>query len=379
MSRRLRILHLAFEDPRRPGSGGGAVRTREIDARLAERHEVHVVTAGWPGARPREEDGVSWRHTPALPGRASALPYFAAAPFLARTTDADLVVEDFAAPVSTVGLPRFTARPTVGVVQWLFAREKARQYHLPVDRVETWGLRQHRTLVAVSEGLAEVLRRRAPRARVHVVENGLAAPVGPPPTTPHPLAPAAPHLVHLGRLETAQKGLDVLLAALAEPALAGRREPVRLVVAGDGPDEAALRATAARLGLHDRVVWAGRASGAAKRQLLAGAAAVVVPSRYETFGMVAAEAMAEGAAVVASDIPCLRDVVAGAGGVLVPPEDPAALAGALRSLLDDPARARELGRRGRTASARYDWDRLAAAQEAVYLEAVERRAEEDGR
>ncbi len=371
MTRRLRILHLAFEDPRRPGSGGGAVRTREINARLAERHDVEVVTTGWPGARPRTEDGVRWTHTPSLPGRGSSLPYFALAPLIARRRGVDLVVEDFAAPISTVGLPRFTPTPVVAVVQWLFAAEKADQYRLPVDRVETWGLRQHETFVAVSHGLGARLRERAPHAAVHVVENGVERGAGDEASGAGG-DDCSPYLLFVGRLETAQKGLDVLFRALIDPLLAQTRVP--LVVAGDGPDAAALRAVATRLGLEGRVRWAGRVEGAAKRSLMAGAAAVVVPSRYETFGMVAAEAMACGAPVVASDVDCLRDVVAHAGGVLVPPEDPGALAAGIAGLLGDPLRAGELGRRGLAASARWDWDVLAAAQERVYLDVVERRA-----
>ena len=369
---RLRVLHLAFEDPRRPGSGGGAVRTREINTRLARRHDVEVVTTGWPGARPRTEDGVRWSHTPSLPGRGSSLPYFAVAPLLARRRGVDLVVEDFAAPISTLGLPRFTSTPVVAVVQWLFAAEKAAQYHLPFDRVETWGLRQHTTFVAVSEGLGARLRERAPHAAVHVVENGvdLGAPVAPDgaPDSPADVVPDGRYLLFLGRLENAQKGVDVALRALADPALAGSDVP--LVLAGDGPDEAVLRALADRLGVGRRLRWAGRVEGAAKRALMAGAAAVLVPSRYETFGMVAAEAMAAGAPVVASDVDCLRDVVARAGGVLVPPERPDALAAAVAALLADPARAADLGARGRAASARWDWDALAEQQERVYLDVV---------
>ncbi len=56
----MRILHLAYEDPRQPGSGGGAVRTREINRRLAADHTITAVVAAYPGARPRDEDGVHW-------------------------------------------------------------------------------------------------------------------------------------------------------------------------------------------------------------------------------------------------------------------------------------------------------------------------------
>lgn len=369
--RRLRVLHLAFEDPRRPGSGGGAVRTREINARLADRHEIEVVTAGWPGARPRTEDGVSWRHTPALSGRGSSLPYFALAPLLAasaRRHRFDLVVEDFAAPVSTIGLPRATGLPVVGVVQWFFAEEKAHQYHLPFDRVQAWGLAAHSTLVAVSDGLADQLRASAPHADVHVVENGVHGAGGPAPTGTER---SGGRLLFLGRLEVAQKGVDVLLRALAEPPLRDRAD-LSLHLAGDGPDERALRGLAETLGVAHRLRWLGRVSGGEKASVLAGSTVLVVPSRYETFGMVAAEGMAAGIPIVASDVPCLRDVVSGGGGVLVPSSDPVQLAGALADLLDDAPRRTRMASDGIAAVGRYDWDRLARAQEQVYLDVVER-------
>ena len=58
----MRILHLGFEDHRRPGSGGGSLRNHEVNRRLASRgHEVEVLTARYTGARPRDEDGVRYR------------------------------------------------------------------------------------------------------------------------------------------------------------------------------------------------------------------------------------------------------------------------------------------------------------------------------
>jgi glycosyltransferase involved in cell wall biosynthesis len=121
------------------------------------------------------------------------------------------------------------------------------------------------------------------------------------------------------------------------------------------------------LGLASRIVWHGRVTGAAKYRLLGEAAVIAVPSRYETFGMVAAEALAAGTPVVASDIPCLRDVVPDEAGVRVPPDDPGALAAGLTALLADPRRTAAAADAGRRFARQFDWDRLAAQQEAIYL------------
>jgi glycogen synthase len=363
--RRLRIVHFGYEDPAQPGAGGGSVRTHEINRRLAGRHDITVVAAGWPGAADRVEEGVRYLHAGSGRGRNRALSYFARIPRRSRRVRADLVVEDFGAPIGSVGLPRFTAVPVVAMVQWLFAREMSARYHLPFHLVEAWGLRAHDRLIAVSEGLAGQLRQRRAAARVHVVPNGVDPGAFAVRTRDsrfgEPLAPIA----YLGRLDIVQKGLDTLLHALVR--IPGER---RLHVIGDGPDERRLHALAASLGLTDRIVWHGRVGGAAKYRLLGDAAVVAVPSRYETFGMVAAEALAAGTPVVASDIPCLRDVVPDAAGVRVPPENPVALAAGLTVLLADPRRAAGAGRAGREFARRFDWDRLAAQQEASYLAAA---------
>jgi len=105
--------------------------------------------------------------------------------------------------------------------------------------------------------------------------------------------------------------------------------------------------------------------------VVAGAAAVIVPSWYEGFGLPALEALACGTPVVASDLPALREVL-GDQAELVPPGDPAALAGALARVLDDPggepARA---ARRARAAG--FTWATCARATLSAYRLALESR------
>jgi hypothetical protein len=172
---RRRVLHLGYEDPCRPGSGGGSIRTHAINKRLASEFDITVVCARYKGATPRVEDGVRYVHIGLPFGRfTSVLAYFATIPYALVRYPSDLVVEDFGAPFSTIGVPWMTGRPVVGVVQWLFARDKARQYHLPFHLVESAGLRAHRQLVAVSEELATTLRQRNRRA---TKRSGLRAPL----------------------------------------------------------------------------------------------------------------------------------------------------------------------------------------------------------
>jgi glycogen synthase len=372
----MRILHLGFEDHRRPGSGGGSLRNHEVNRRLVARgHQVEVVTARYPGARARSEDGVAYRPIGlGVEYFTSLLAYNALLPSVVlaartRREPPDLLVEEFAPPWSTLGVNRWTRIPTVGSVQGYFATEKARQYHLPhsaLEGVQRWGARGHSHLIALSAELAARLRSDAPRAAISIVPMGvaheeIAAALSPPP----PLA--ARQIVYLGRLEIAQKGLDLLLRA-CEGLL--EEEDAQLVVAGDGRDAQTLRASVARSPVSARISFRGRVSGAEKWRLLAASQVSVMPSRYETFGLSALEALACGTPVVGFDIESLRDTVGPGTGVLVPAYDVGHMRDALRALLRDPSNCTAMGERGRLHAAGYSWDNVAQAQERVYLTAA---------
>jgi glycosyltransferase involved in cell wall biosynthesis len=218
--------------------------------------------------------------------------------------------------------------------------------------------------IAISAGLARYLAEREgfDETGFEVVHYGIeAAPPAPPP-------PSEPRLVVVGRLIPI-KGHAVLLEAFARA-----REKVAglsLSVAGEGPLDQELRATARRLELGDAVSFLGRVSPVAPA--LEEAAIVVVPSLGEGFGMVALEAMERGRAVIASDVGGLPEIVEeGTTGLLVPPADPVALAQAIAELAADPARAAELGSAGRRrALAAFSQDRCTDRIEELYRTALE--------
>jgi len=126
-------------------------------------------------------------------------------------------------------------------------------------------------------------------------------------------------LLFVGRLVSV-KGVDVALRALSEldPAYT-------LTICGDGDEREALEALAQRLGVDDRVTFEGWVDHDDIAEYARRASIQLVPSRYEPFGIVALEAIAAGCPVVASDTGGLPEAV-GTCGVLVPPDDPEALA-----------------------------------------------------
>jgi D-inositol-3-phosphate glycosyltransferase len=183
-------------------------------------------------------------------------------------------------------------------------------------------------------------------------------------------------LLYVGRLAPI-KGLETLLDAMARLRAAGTR--VHLSIVGGDADEplngheGELRARLARLDLRSAVTFVGAQPQERLRAWYVAADATVLPSHYESFGMVAMEAMACGIPVVASRVGGLQTTVRdGVTGLLVPDHDPAALAGALDRLLGDPDLRFRLGREGVQWAARHRWPCIAEAVCREYAALVER-------
>jgi glycosyltransferase involved in cell wall biosynthesis len=161
-----------------------------------------------------------------------------------------------------------------------------------------------------------------------------------------------------------RKNVTTLARAMASLA-AGMR--VRLVLVGP-PPEGGL----SKWGLDQPwVKHLGYVPDADLPALYAGAAVVAVPARLEGFGLPIVEAMAAGAPVVASDIPVFREV-GGEAVAYFPAEDPAALAGTVSRVLDDPATADQFREAGRARAASFTWAACAAATVEAYQKARQR-------
>ncbi|HUF89614.1 MAG TPA: glycosyltransferase family 4 protein [Gemmatimonadota bacterium] len=169
---------------------------------------------------------------------------------------------------------------------------------------------------------------------------------GVPQRGPRPPLGERPVIGYAGRL-VPKKGVDVLLSAMA--ILNGRLATARLIIAGDGPERSRLEAMASTLGIRAAVDFRGHLDASDMESAMAPAWVQVVPSLWEEpFGIVAAEGMMRGTAVVASGAGGLTEqVVEGETGYLVPPGDPAALARALERILLDRDHAERLGAQGR--------------------------------
>jgi glycosyltransferase involved in cell wall biosynthesis len=148
------------------------------------------------------------------------------------------------------------------------------------------------------------------------------------------------NFAYLGRL-VVEKGVSVLLEATR--LLRGEGRDVQVLLIGDGPDRARLEKQITAFSLDRNVRVTGFLSGAALERELARVHTIVIPTiMEETAGLAALEQMACGRPVIASAIGGLGEIVSGAG-LTFPPNDPEALAGAMKRILDDPMLAASLG------------------------------------
>jgi glycosyltransferase involved in cell wall biosynthesis len=165
----------------------------------------------------------------------------------------------------------------------------------------------------------------------------------------------------VGRLDPV-KDLRTLLAATAE---VRRTHPVALVVIGDGPERTSLEAAAVECGLEQHVHFLGYRSDA--RDWLAGCDVYVNSSISEGVSLTILEAMAAGVPVVATRVGGTPEILDSTCGMLVPPRERQALAGAIVELAGDPVRRSQLGRAARTrVEERFTLDRMIQQYRDVY-------------
>jgi glycosyltransferase involved in cell wall biosynthesis len=227
-------------------------------------------------------------------------------------------------------------------------------------------------VIAITRALARFTVERVglPAEKVDVVHYGLdATPAAWSESLELPLPDGARVVLAVCRL-TAQKGVDVAVRALAE--VKAEHGDAVLVVLGEGPERPSLERLVGELGLADAVFLPGRTGDVT--EWLERAEVVVHPVRWEGFGLALLEAMLAARPLVASDVSSIPEIVLREQtGLLVPPDDPAALATGISRLLADHGLAESLGAGGLArARSEFSVDRMATGTLRVYERALAR-------
>ncbi len=405
----LSILMLSWEYPPTVYGGLGH-HVHGIAVALAKAgHRVSVLTQGTPEqsldavdlAAPVVEDGVHVHRLPAAPpappldrslaGFATALEWSMTRAGL-RAEAPDLVhAHDWVTAQAGTTLAQAHDVPLVSTVHateagmwqgWITSDWSIDRHH-----VERWLTRRSTATVVCSQAMrTEVLTAlQADPERVHVHPNGIDADQWVSSAARRAAARSRlgigaqdPLVLMVGRAEH-EKGAQVAIAAMG---LLRKHSPTaRLVLVGAGSQAGALAEQVAQARLSAQVTMAGKVTGEDLVDLLAAAQVALVPSLYEPFGIVALEAMAAGTPLVCSDAGGLPEVVRdGHTGLVVPADDPAALALAIQRLLASPALVERLSRAAADdVRLRFTWDAVVAGDGAsAGLVSTYRRAVEAG-
>jgi glycosyltransferase involved in cell wall biosynthesis len=392
-----------------PRDTAGIARwTHELAHGLSRRgHRVHVIIAGDAPRTIDHDDGV-WihavppRHDPRDPPPVE-LPPGIGARAAAVLADARLIERDFgldilSAPIwdaegvlcaAHLGLPVVTSLHTACRMvlplkpNWRFDLPYRFNHVRRVIGAETWLLRHSALLLANSHEVCRELTALygVPVAgeRVAVVPHGVAVPERTGAGEAALAEPGACRILFVGRIES-RKGLDILLRALP-PLLDAHPAAVLDVVGAPVPGETSftdtidlLRAQLAIAGHAERVRFHGHVDEAALLRFYAACHMLVVPSRFESFGLIAIEAMRFGKPVIAADVGGLVEIVEhGASGLRFPGGSVEALRAAIRTLLDDPRHRQRLGERaGQVFRAKFTTEIMAANVERALLATLAR-------
>lgn len=192
----------------------------------------------------------------------------------------------------------------------------------------------------VSQWVFDELEKTLPaiKPKLKLIYNGLPLPQD----APSPLPFSPPTLLLFGRLSW-EKGFSTAIDAFAL-----LKQDAKLIIAGDGPERPRLEKQVDELNLRASVQFTGVLAQEEVPATINRATLVIVPSILESFGLVILQSMQMGRPVIASSLQGIPEVVAhGKTGLLVPKQDPVALCQAIRELLGDPEKARQMGIEGR--------------------------------
>lgn len=278
--------------------GGGAIALDTVAGLLTGAYDVTIVTGRYRNAKNLDRNGVHYKFigTNLHPLFDQAFFHIAIILF-ARKNSFDVWLENFTPPCITGGIVHFTRKPVIGLAHMIPGKDMERKYLLPFHLLDIIGLHSYKSIIATSRYFGSYIRKYAKKAAVHVIPNGVDV---------TPLRKEkAHHILWIGRIEIDQKGIDLLLDAYGE---IFREVGYKLVIAGAGTKSQVnkLHKLISINPAKDNIEYVSKVGYKQKSGLYSRAAAVIVSSRFETFSMVAAEAMAAKTPLITFDIGGLK-------------------------------------------------------------------------
>lgn len=300
-NKKLSIVFLDLDDIKNPLLGAGQAKaTLEVGKRLAKKgHSILVLCSKYPGYKDRKENGIFYKHIGVDTGNIkinNILYIFFVLNEVRKLKNADIIIECFTAPISTMFSPLFTKIPVVGLPTSFEADRFAKLYHLPFDKIERLGLRFYKYFLPYTKDFDKKMKSVNKSVVTKIVPEGVESDY-------FKIKKNKPkHILFLGRFDIGQKGIDLLLNSYAK---ISSQIKYPLVIAGFGIDEEKIKKMITELNLSKKVKIVGKAYGKKKFQLFSDSLFVAFSSRHEGFSLFSLEALASGLPLAAFDIPGL--------------------------------------------------------------------------
>jgi glycogen synthase len=373
----IRIAHFIYDSPKNPWlAGGGSFRNMEIYKRFSSTgFRVDIFSGDFHGARDEAVyDNVFLFYL----GRKTRNYVLSRFFFVLKArkyvkinkAEYDLFIDDFS-PFSPLFLfPLVRKDRLVGQIQNFFGFKhhvaKLNLAGLPTCFFEWVSLKSYRQLLFTSHDLRDIVLHKIP------VHNGTMAVV------PYGISDEIvldkreyrkkDYMLFLGRLEIYQKGIDFLIRCF--PEIQKHHPSVKLLIAGSGKDEKRIRRLIRTAGQERNIEMIGRVEGLKKIEVLSEALFTVMPSRYESWGIVSLESQACGTPVIAAEISGLREtLVHEKTGLLFKQRDEFIRYCSL--LLKDASIRVRLASGAVEWARKFTWDELARKQETFYSQVLE--------
>lgn len=362
----MQILHIQYDDIKNTWlSGGGALQAYQINRRLvAKNYQITMLTGLFPGgSREEDVDGIHYiRLGNPVNYYRSRLSFSRAAGAYIRKVSHDLMVEDTSAysyPFSYW----YSSKPRIAIIHHLMGTHSFRKFNLLGLIPYSWekfNIRHFQHIIVGSPSTRDEVKE-----RYHHAYQLYHIPYGINPQLFSAIPTEEDYILYLGRMDIYNKGIDILLEAFDK--VMEEFPNLRLVVAGRGREEMAVKEMIQQRQAGDRIIFLGRIEEEQKIDYMRRCLMIVMPSRFEGWGISALEASACGKPVLATNIPGLRDAVQHQHtGLLAAPENPQDFARNLRILLHDTELRHQLGRQAREWAGTFNWDHIADQQLEVY-------------
>lgn len=366
----MRILHLLYESKHDVfGIGGVGIRAYNIYKHLRDRHDITLLCKRYPGAEDSEITGLKHifvgTESRSLTKTLLSFAFNARRYVMENGSKYDVIIEEFSPAIPTF-LNQYNKRPVVLQIQGYTGVKYFAKYNPLYSTVlylsEYFRPGYYRNVILVSEKTKRRLSLRNAQ-NIWVISNGISEDYF------FAERKESNYFLYLGRIDIHHKGLDILLKAFRY--FAEEDGKTRLVIAGHGRDIEKLEQIISGIpdSIRQRIELKGWVDGDLKISLLSGAIAVIMPSRYETQGIVALESMASGSPLIASDIPELSYISDSGAGTLFKAGDAKELYKSLCNIVKYSNR-NEMGSAGRKWVKNLTWENIANRFEDVLKEVV---------